>query len=497
MNQDTPDYQFKSTPFAHQLEEFERSRDQPSRALFWEQGTGKTKPTIDTAAWLFERGEIDAVVVVAPSGVHRNWLTDEIPTHLPERVVRRSKSYIWDTKRAANKSAIAEQDALAKHRGLAWLFMSYDAVMTDRGKTFLWRVLRSRRCLYVLDEGHYIKTPGSKRSKRLVASGRYAPYRRLLTGTPISTGPFDIYTQVKFLDETFWAQHSLDSYPVFKFKFGEWYTAAEFKRDHDYDPKYDKLIGYKNLDQLKSHVDTVGSRVTKDDALDLPAKLYTRRYFTLSPEQSALYTQIRDEYAAETESGGIIDAELAIVRLLRLQQIVSGYVGVEGLEEPYELIGPKNPLVDEVVDLCNSIHRPGIIWCRFTRTIDLLMERLGKSAIRYDGTLDEDEAERSKVAFQSGDAQWFIGNAQKGATGLTLVQAKFVLYAENSFRFVDRVQSEDRAHRIGQTDQVEYIDFEGRLPGDRPTVSQHIIKNLRGKRDIASQITGDQLREWL
>lgn len=491
------DYEFKSQPFAHQLAEFERSREEPFRALFWEQGTGKTKPMIDTAAWLFETGKIDAVIVIAPSGVHRNWLTDEIPVHLPDRVARKSKAHMWDTKRAGNVSVRKEQEDLVKHRGLAWLFMNYDAVMTDKGKAFLWRFLRARRCLYILDEGHYIKTPGAKRTKRLVASGKYAPFRRLLTGTPIATGPFDIYTQVKFLLEDFWDRLRLGSFRVFKFRFGEWYTASEFKDDHGYDPGYDKLIEYKNLDELKRHVDTVGSRVTKDDVLDLPPKLYTRRYFTLTPEQTRLYTEVRDAYAAETEGGGMIDAELAIVRLLRLQQILSGYVGVEGLEEPFEVIPGKNPLLDEVEEMCATIHRPGIIWCRFTRTIDMLMHRLGNSAVRYDGTLGEDEAERSKLAFQAGDAQWFIGNAQKGATGLTLVQAKFVLYPENSFRYVDRVQSEDRAHRIGQEDQVEYTDFEGRLPNGQPTVSRHLINNLRGKRDIASQITGDELKGWL
>lgn len=490
-------YQFKSKPFEHQLREFEFSRDMPVRALFWEQGTGKTKPIIDNAAYLFEKDAIDAVVVVAPSGVHRNWLTDEIPAHLPDRISARSRSLVWDTKRCRNVSNKADQDRLIRHPGLAWLFMSYDGAVTDLGKKYLWRFLRNRRCLYILDEGHNIKTPGAKRTKALVASGRYAPFKRLLTGTPITTGPFDLYSQIKFLAETFWERLRLDSFRVFKFHFGEWYTRAEAEDDLGYDPGYDKLIDYKNIDELKGLVETIGSRVTKDEVLDLPPKLYSKRYFTLSPEQAALYIQLRDEYQAELASGAFVDAGLAIVRLLRLQQIVSGYVGTDDGEEPFELIGTRNMLLDEVEETCSGIYHPGLIWCRFTHTVDQLMERLGKSAVRYDGTMDEDECELSKEAFQAGDAQWFVGNAQKGATGLTLVQARTVMYAENSFRYVDRVQSEDRAHRIGQEHPVDYIDFEGMLPDGKPTVSRHIIKNLRGKRDIASQITGDELREWL
>ena len=492
------EYQHKSEPFRHQAEEFELSREMATRALFWEQGTGKTKPAIDTAAWLFETDKIDAVVVMAPSGVHRNWLTDEIPKHLPDRVAAQSRSLIWDTKRCRNVSNKGLQDLLIRHRGLAWLFISYDAANTELGKKYLWRFLRNRRCLYIADESHYIKTPGAKRTKALVASGRYAPYKRLLTGTPIATGPFDLFSQVKFLDEDFWKALRLDSFRVFKFHYGEWYTRDEVMRDQGYDPGYDKFIDYKNIDELKRVVETIGSRVTKDEVLDLPPKLYTRRYFSLNSEQAELYNLLRDEYTAETAGGNLVEAELAIVRLLRLHQVVSGYVGVDSEDpEPFELVGKTNPLLDEVEDACSGLYHQGIIWCRFTHTVDQLMERLGKSAVRYDGQLSEDECELSKAAFQAGDAQWFIGNAQKGATGLTLVQAKTVMYAENSFRYVDRVQSEDRAHRIGQDDPVSYIDFEGRLPDGRQTVSRHIINNLRGKRDIASQITGDEYREWL
>ncbi len=491
------DYEFKSTPFPHQLDEFLHSRDMEERALFWEQGTGKTKPMIDTAAWLFEAGKIDAVIVVAPTGVHRNWLSDEIPAHLPNRVARRSRSLTWHTGKAGTKTHQREAEQVLAHGGLAWLFMGYDAVMTDRGKRFLWDFLRRRRCLYVSDETHFIKTPGAKRTKRVVASSIYAAYRRILTGTPVATGPFDLYSQVKFLSLGFWARLGMSSFAVFKRHFGEWWTREQQREDLGYDPGYDKLIEYKNIPELKAHVDRIGSRVTKDQVLDLPPKLYTRRYYTLTPPQAELYARVRDEYEAELASGARVDGALAIVRLLRLQQILSGYVGVEDSEEPYEVLPGPNALLNEVEETCSGIYHPGIIWCRFTKTVDSLMERLGGSAVRYDGKLDEDECERSKMAFQAGDAQWFVGNAQKGATGLTLTQARTVMYPENSFRYVERVQSEDRAHRIGQEHPVEYIDFEGRLPSGGATVARHIINNLRGKRDIASQITGDELGEWL
>lgn len=490
-------YAFHTTPFDHQLRVFNETWNLPAYAILWEQGTGKTKLAIDTACALWEAGEIDAVVVVAPNGVHRNWVTDELPVHAPPRLGTAISATFYQTQRANTKWHEAELERLIKHRGFAWLMMSFDAVMTERGRNYLWRFLRKRRCLYIVDEGHNIKGAGTKRTKRVVASGRYAPYRRLLTGTPVATGPFDIYSQVKFVDENIWRDHELDDYWSFKQYFGEWMTAAEFREINGWDPGYDKLLGYKNLERLSEILASCSSRVTKDEVLDLPPKLYSKRYYTLNPEQARVYEQLRDEFLAELEDGTLVDGNLAIVRLLRLQQICCGYAQGEDPEEPVRLLGKSNPLLETVLEECEATYHPGIIWARFTKDIDQLMDALGRSAVRYDGTLDDDQAARNKAAFQAGDAQWFVGNAQKGGSGLTLVQARRTLYYSNSFKLIERLQSEDRNHRIGQEHPVDYTDFEARLPDGRPTVTRQIISSLRDKYDIAAQITGDELKDWL
>lgn len=484
-------YQFHSKPFRHQLEAFQASRELPSYAILWEQGTGKTKLAIDTACDLWERGEIDAVLVVAPNGVHRNWLTDELPAHVPTRVRGKIACEFWDTPRSKNVGFKAKMDRLLKHKGFAWLLMSYDGFMTERGKRLVWKWLRHRRCLYILDEAHNIKSPGAKRTKSIVASGKYAPFRRILTGTPVAQGPFDIYSQLKFLDEDFWKGHGLDSYRVFKFHFGEWWTRAQAEEVLGYDPGYDQLIEYKNLEELNRILASVSSRVTKDEVLDLPPKLYSKRYFDLTTKQRQLYEQLREDFIAELEDGAVVDGGLAIVRLLRLQQIICGYVQTED-EEPVRLLGNKNPRLDLLGEVAEGLSHPAIIWARFTKDIDQIMDLLGERAVRYDGRVSDDDAERAKQAFQSGDAQFFVGNPAKGKEGLTLVQARTVIYYSNSFKLIDRLQSEDRAHRIGQEHPVNYIDLIA--PG---TVDEHIVRALRSKFDIAAQITGDELREWL
>jgi SNF2 family DNA or RNA helicase len=144
-------------------------------------------------------------------------------------------------------------------------------------------------------------------------------------------------------------------------------------------------------------------------------------------------------------------------------------------------------------DIRDSTFSPGIIWARFRHDVDQLMDLFGKTAVRYDGSVDEDQAERNKLAFQRGDAQWFIGTAAKGGPGLTLTQAKVMVYYSNSFKLIDRLQSEDRCHRAGMDEHpVTYIDVVA-----NGTVDEKIVENLRGKRDIAQLIQGDEWKEWI
>lgn len=499
MQDDLPVYEFATTPLSHQLRLFNETRDKEVFGILWEQGTGKTKPTIDTACDLYERGKIDCVIVVAPNGVHRNWKSDELPKHVPQRLHDRIKCEFWETQKADTKGHAARMNALAKHDGMAWFLISYNGFMTKKGKEFVWKLLKSRKVFYVLDEAHNI-AHHSKRSMSIIASSKYAKWKRILTGTPVATGPFDIYRQVKFLDNDIWKRYGLDNYTVFKFHFAEWFTAEECRALHGYDPGYDKLIDYKNIDQLCQILSSVSDRVLKADVLDLPPKVYSKRYFTLNKQQAEAYKNLRDFYEHELESGLRIEGNLAIVRLLRLHQVICGYAATEEGEDgenPTIQLGDYNPMLDEIEDTAASISHQGIIWARFTRDIDEICKRLGKKARRYDGTLPDDEAEKNKLDFQAGEYQWFVGNAQKGGTGLTLNMAKTMMFASQSFRFIDRLQAEDRFHRIGQTDSVNIIDFEAFLPDGGMTVSHHIINNLRRKYDIAAQITGDELREWI
>lgn len=499
-------------PLDHQARLYKDTASVRVFGLLWEQGTGKTKPTIDTIvnAWL--DGQIDAVLVVAPNGVHRNWKSDELPKHVDPRHLAKMTVEFWDTQKANNVGFKDKMERLLK-QPFPWLLMSYNSFMTKAGKQFVWRFLKKRKVFYVLDEAHNIAKPGAKRTKSIVASSVYAEWKRILTGTPVSVGPFDVYSQLKFLDHDIWKRHGYDNFQVFKTHFGVWFTAEDCKRLHGYDPGYDKLVEYRNIDQLEKIIKEISDRVLKDDVLDLPEKVYSKRYFELNGEQARVYASLRDELEAELEDGKRVDGALAITRLLRLHQVTLGYAVPDDPDEPKQLLGNHNPLLDEVTDWCSGLYNPAIIWCRFTHDIDQLMELLGNDACRYDGTLTDDECEKNKLDFNAGHKKWFIANAQKGGSGLTLNAAKHMGFYSQGYRYIDRMQAEDRFHRIGQEGiakegtllhdtlkqraKVDITDFEGFLPNGNPTVSRHIIDNLRGKFDIAAQITGDKLREWI
>lgn len=470
--------------------------------IFPSGNTGKSKVIVDCFGHNLYSGKVDAMVVIAPPGVERNWVTDEIPRHLPDEIREETMVRFYQSKRASTKWHQREMAELVAHKGPSILTMSYEAYMTDRGKQVHWQMMSRRKCFAVLDEAQKIKSPKAKRTESIVKSGVYAAMRRIATGTLGAEGPMDCFEPINFLDETFWKKHGLGSFPTFKNFFGEWETRSapipgKFKKNGD--PKmafFEVCTEFKNLDKLESIMRKISTRVNKD-VLGLPPKLYSKLYFEMNSEQKRAYKELKEEYTTTVSTFGgeddeiVVDAEMAMVRLLRLQQVTCGYLS-EAAGEPKVLLGKENPRLEALLDYLEGINHSVIIWARFIPDIDQIMARLGDRAVRYDGQVTPDQAQWAKETFQRGGKQFFVGNPQKGATGLTLTIAKTVIYYSNSFKLEDRMQSEDRAHRIGTDGPVNYIDIIA-----PETVDIRIVEALRGKYDIFQQINGDKLKGWI
>jgi hypothetical protein len=230
-------------------------------------GCGKTKTAIDTAFHLQQHNLIDAVLVIAPNGVHANWTGQEMPIHSWD-VDNSPFTYYSD--RAGTKKFI-DAKAQALSGPFPWLVMTYDAVMTDKGFEEAQNLLKSKRCLMILDESPRIKNPKAVRTKLILKLSKLAPYRRILTGTPISVGPFDLYTQMLFLNENFWKDQGISTWTGFKNMFGVFVSL----KNPSNGAMFQKVTGYQNLPLLQKILSHHTDRVTKEDVLDLPPKVYT------------------------------------------------------------------------------------------------------------------------------------------------------------------------------------------------------------------------------
>jgi hypothetical protein len=490
-------YTQKTKPFKHQQAYLDAHVEDAAYALYWEMGVAKTKPIIDTIGHLFESGEINGALVLAPKNVSPNWVNDEIPDHFgldPERYT----VFLWDTAKANGKGY---QEKLAEFLAtptdkLAILVQSYDAIMTERrkgtkrgvlkGKEAAKQFLVDRRCMFVLDESARIKGPDTKRTKRVMAASKYAPFKRILTGTPVPNSPFDVYTQLKFLDADVWRRIGCGTYAAFKAMFGVW---IEHERK-DNGQRFKQLVDYQNLATLNKIVDSMGERLLKDEVLDLPPKLYDKRTFDMSPEQKRIYDELKREFVIWLDNGDAVTAPLAITRMLRLQQVTSGYCPTD--DGKVLRIEP-NARLACLMDLLEDVPHQAIIWAKFQDDIDQISEAIGDDCVVYDGRVSQTDREIRREAFKAGDVKYFVANPAAAGEGLTLHMAKTVIYYNSTYKLGDRLQSEDRAHRAGMDDRpVQYIDIVA-----RGTIDRAILRALRTKSDLAAQVLGDNIRQWI
>lgn len=499
------DYCYRTPPFQHQEDVFLSSRDKKYFALLMEQGTGKTKVIIDTACYLYGKGEIDLLLVVAPNGVHANWVINEIPAHAPEHYNVRSAIYRSQPNKKEAQQLCSVTNA-EPGSGLKCVAMNVDAFTTTKGVEYAEKLLHSFRTMLVVDESSVIKNHSALRTKALLRLAKHAVYRRIMTGTPVTQGPLDVFTQFFFLDEYILRTQSF-------FAFRNMYAvmveqklpnAAFSSRKKN---TFMKVTGYKNLEKLQALIEPHSFRVTKRQCLDLPEKLYQKRYVDLSKDQLRLYSQLKRSIITEFK-GKTTSAPMALIKLLRLQQIVGGFIqpDVEIVadddtmlhREPPIAIDKINPRIESMIELLNEVSGKAIIFARFRCEIEAIRKRLcqefgSTSIVDYHGGISNADRQMNVKAFQEDDnCRFFVANVMSAGKGLTLHAASTVIYYSNTFSGEDRWQSEDRAHRIGQRNNVTYVDIIA--PG---TLDEKIVDVLRSKKSLADIITGDEGIDWI
>ena len=474
-------YKFKTKPYAHQITALEKSWNKETYAYFMEMGTGKTKVLIDNLAILYDKGAVNGALIVAPKGVVGTWYKQEIPTHLPNHI--KNVSILWQAN--ITKTQQEKLNCLFETgEDLHILIMNVEALSTEKGKLFAAKFLRCHKTLMVIDESTVIKNPKAKRTKNILSLAELCKFRRIMTGSPVTKNPLDLYAQCNFLDPFLLNFHS---YFAFRNRY------AEMKTLHMHGRQIQIVNGFKNLSELSEKLKGFSYRVLKEDCLDLPEKIFTKRHITLTSEQSKVYKQMKEQALAVLK-GKQVTSVSVLTQLMRLHQITCGhFVADDGSTQ--EL---KSNRLNELMEVIEEIEGKAIIWAHYQHDIKAIVKEIEKvhgpgSVVDYYGLTLQENRQKNIKQFQENDkCRFIVGTPQTGGYGITLTQANTVIYYSNGYDLEKRLQSEDRAHRIGQKKSVTYVDI---LAED--TVDEKIVKALRKKIDIASQVMGEELKDWI
>ena len=479
------DYEFKTTPYQHQLDVFHDSWAAKEYALFMEMGTGKTKCTLDTAGALFETGEIDAMLVIAPKGVYGNWIYNEIPRHLPDRIARTMVQ--WQPNLTQKfKEQLESITFKRKDKNFRILAMNVEALSTKKGtEVATYFLRRNPDSLMVVDESTTIKNRAAQRTKNIVKVGQNAKYRRILTGSPITKNPMDLYSQCEFLSPELLG---FSSYYSFQNRHAQVVRRTLGNR------QFNQVVGFQRLEELTDKLTRFSRRVLKDDCLDLPDKIYSQRDVGLTKEQMEAYKQMSEYALALLKDGKLSTTQSVLTQILRLQEICCGHLRTDD-GEIQRLPNKRMPALLETIE---EMRGKIIIWASYVWDIKNIAEELRQaygeeSVVTFFGETPAGERDEIVERFQTeSGTRFFVANPRTGGLGLTLTAATNMIYFNNSYDLEIRLQSEDRAHRIGQTNHVTYVDLVS-----KGTVDERILAALRNKMSLSNEVLGEETKDWL
>jgi SNF2 family DNA or RNA helicase len=456
---------WKTLPYEHQLECWKQSARKPAYALFMEQGTGKTKVSIDTANWQFSKGLIKHVLVICPNGLQYNWVNGEMQTHYPHPYL----SHIFTTKKS-KKYVIEWNDFLKPNRALKILAVNIEAFRNkaniDKIKDYL-----KEDTLCIIDESTIIKNHKAQQTKGVYEIKDLCKFRRILSGTPFAQSMLDGWGQAEFLGNIF--PHT--NYYSFEADFA-------IKQEIDMGGRLVKIVvGYKNKDTFANYWKPNSFRIKKSECLDLPEKIYKKVNVPMSDEQKKVYNNLVD-FALSEVNGSVVSTQHAISLMIKLHQVVCGSVKDDNGENK----DLKCPRLDTLIALVKKTEGKVIIWAHYKRDIERIQNELSKhkfKSVTYYGEIGKQEREEGLQLFKKDEEiKCFIAN-KAASKGLTINEANTCIYYSNSYELEVRLQSEDRPHRIGQTKNVEYIDL---ICPD--TIDEQIIQALKDKNDISNSI---------
>lgn len=483
----------KTEPMKHQIEGCRRLAASPRFALAADMGTGKTWMLLHDIERRWLADEIDAVIIIAPNGVHTNWVLREIPKHLE---VPHTATFWVSGAGKKHLAALARQINRAhdEPRTLMLHAMNVDAVNTKSGEAHLRAIFAAfgrGRVAMVIDESHKIKNISAKRTQRILALSEKAGVRRIASGTMLANSPLDLFSQYEFLGSGLLGTRS---YRAFVSEYAELMSSDSplvqdiirrtgargapqiIAKNRDGTPRY------KNLARLSDLMAPHTFRVTKEECLDLPPKIYQTMYFDLDSEQQQAYEHIASQRNWIRDDGEV-DTFTALTVITKLRQVTSGFIMVDGEPTTLAHFGPRMAALEEALESCTGQL---IIWASFREELAQIAAKLterGDTFHVYHGGTSRADREIAVDDFQSGRVRIFLGNPATAGVGLTLTAAETAIYYSTDFSLEQRRQSEDRSHRVGTNHPVVYIDLAA-----RGTIDERIAAAQQSKQATSDQV---------
>ena len=475
-------YKFKTKPYGHQLDALEASWDKENFAYFMEMGTGKSKVLLDNAAILYDKGLINGLLLIAPKGVYKNWYDSEIPTHLPDHIAK--KVVLWKTSDKSKKQQDILNTLFKSETDLHILIMNVEAFSSGTGTQFAKKFLSCHKSMIAIDESTTIKTPTSNRTKNILSLRKDCKYRRILTGSPVTKSPLDLFSQCQFLDP--WLLDH-QSYYTFRARY------SICKKIQVNGRQVEIVVGYRNLAELSEKIKPFSRRILKEDCLDLPSKSYVKHYVELTKEQKKVYQQMKKEAIAFLD-GKMQSSATVMTQLMRLHQITCGhFTADDGTIKDL----PCSRLA-ELMSILENVEGKSIIWSHYTHDVRRIIAEIKRvygddAVVDYYGATDTDARSKNIKKFQTDpNCRFFVGTTHTGGYGITLTAGSNMIYFSNGYDLEKRQQSEARIDRIGQTQKMTYIDIMS-----QDTIDERIVKALRNKVNIANTIMDEDFREWI
>jgi len=497
------DHGLRTLPMQHQIQamRFCWARFQAGArgaALLMEQGTGKSLVAIGLAHGLWRAGETDHALVVCPNSLKGTWggAGGEIPKHLAAEPWIEIPDGSRE-RRAERAEALIDRAGVAAGRS-PWVILNYEMFAINPRQWPDWlrsldSAVQRGRGLLILDESSMLKNLQAKRTRTLQALARHYRNVLILTGTPVTKSPLDIYAQFEVMEAG-----ALGFRSYFDFE----RTYARYQRQHFGGRQVLQVVGYQNLDDLERRVARHSFRARAEDCLDLPPVRTQTIPVELSPAQGMILRQLARDTIAEMDDGSQIDGRNVLSRYLRMAQVVGGFAATDA---GTQALAP-NPKLEALGDFLATVledpDHKAVIFARFTAEIDAictLAHGAGWNPARFDGQISPDERELWRRSFDTDPScRVLVAQYQTGSYGLNLTVANTIAFYSLDFSLEHLLQARKRVHRQGQTRPVLEAYFLGHVARRQiQTIDHLMLRALSEKKNLADIVTGDRGREML